>query len=368
MKRFAAVLISTVLLTSATVHAEPATSAQSAVLIEATSGTVIYEKNAHEMRPMASTTKIMTALVALEKSDLTKTVTISEKAVGVEGSSIYLYRNEKLSMEDLVYALMLESANDAAAAIAVELAGGIDEFADMMNSKASELELNSTHFTNPHGLDNSEHYTTAYDLARLAAYSMNNEQFCKIVSTYKRVIPLKESEGARLLLNHNKLIKRYDGAIGVKTGFTKKSGRCLVSAAERDGVRFIAVTLNAPDDWNDHAAMLDYGFSKYERILLSESGGNGFVMPVVDGNISYIQCHSSAEVYAVLPKDKINITQVTELDRFFYAPIKAGEMLGRILYYNNGEIVAEVPITADFDVELVEQRFNFFDWLKGLIG
>ena len=212
------------------VSAEPATpgvSASAAILMEAESGTVVFEKNADEMRSMASTTKIMTGLLALETEDPQTLVTVSPKAVGVEGSSVYLYQNEQLTVEDLVYAVMLESANDAAAAVAIHVAGSIEAFAELMNRKAESLGMTHTHFSNPHGLDAADHYTTARDLATLARYALQNEEFRTVVSTKRRVIPLRGNEGARLLLNHNRLLRSYSGAIGVKTGFTKKSGRCL---------------------------------------------------------------------------------------------------------------------------------------------
>jgi D-alanyl-D-alanine carboxypeptidase len=226
----------------------PSVSARSAIVVEAETGRVIWAKNAHVSLPMASTTKIMTALVALENADPEKTVSIPPDAVGVEGSSVYLYEDERLRLEDLLYAMLLESANDAAAAIAIEVGGSIEGFSEMMNAKAEELGLERTSFANPHGLDDPEHYTTAAELARIAVAAMKNESFCNIVSTYKKTIPLNETEGVRLLINHNKMLSRYDGAVGIKTGYTKKSGRCLVSAAERDHVKLICVTLNAPDD------------------------------------------------------------------------------------------------------------------------
>ena len=240
-------------------------SAYAAVLYEPVSGTVLFEKNSREVLPVASTTKIMTALVALENGDCDKKISVSPKACGIEGSCIYLTAGEKLTLEDLLYALMLESANDAAAAIAYEISGGIDEFAALMNKKAVELGLSDTHFTNPHGLDNEAHYTTASDLAKLTAHAMKNDRFRKIVSTYKYQIPMN-GDGVRVLLNHNKLLKLSQDVIGVKTGFTKRSGRCLVSAAERDGVAVIAVTLNAPDDWNAPRSMLWLGFAEYHNV------------------------------------------------------------------------------------------------------
>ena len=236
-------------------------SAKSAALYDPTSNSFLYTKNADTRLPMASTTKIMTALVAIENSSLDKDVLVCDMAIGTEGSSLYLKKDEIMSMGDLLMGLMLRSANDAAVAIAYEVAGSIEAFADKMNEKAAEIGAINTHFTNPHGLDDKNHYTTATDLALIAAEALKNDIFVEIVSTKKCII--KNFDGdARLLINHNKLLTLYDGAIGVKTGFTKKSGRCLVGAAERDGVRLIAVTINAPNDWNDHQTLFDFGFSK----------------------------------------------------------------------------------------------------------
>lgn len=236
-------------------------SAKSAVLYDPYSQSFLYSKNADARLPMASTTKIMTALVAIENSQLETLVNISDKAIGTEGSSLYLKHGESMTMEDLLFGLMLRSANDAAAAIAYEISGSIEAFAEKMNETALTMGLKDTHFTNPHGLDNNSHYTTARELAVITGEALKNDVFLKIVSTKKHIIKNADGE-ARLLINHNKLLNMYENTIGVKTGFTKKSGRCLVGAAERDGVRLITVTISAPDDWNDHIALFNYGFKK----------------------------------------------------------------------------------------------------------
>lgn len=235
-------------------------SAKSAALYDPSTKSFLYTKNADTRLPMASTTKIMTALVAIERCPLEKEVLVADEAIGTEGSSLYLKKGEALTMGDLLMGLMLRSANDAAAAIAYEISGGIEAFSELMNEKASALGLVDTHFTNPHGLDDEDHYTTAKELALLSAAALENDTFRDIVSTKKCIIKNADGE-ARLLINHNKMLGSYEGSIGVKTGFTKRSGRSLVSAAERGNVRLITVTINAPDDWRDHKTMLDYGFS-----------------------------------------------------------------------------------------------------------
>lgn len=341
----------------------PQISAEAAILIETGSGTVIGAKNADKRMPMASTTKIMTALVALEKSDIRKTVSVSPSAVGVEGSSVYLYEGENLTISDLLYAMMLESANDAATAIAIEIGGSVDGFADLMNEKAQSMGLVDTHFTNPHGLDNDEHYTTARELGIIAMEAMKNEAFRSIVSTYKKTIPLNDTEGVRLLINHNKMLKGYVGAIGIKTGYTKKSGRCLVSAAERDGVSLIAVTLNAPNDWQDHAKMLDFGFSLFESRLLCSDKELTYTVPTVGGDRDYVTVKNKGDVRIILPKGTKAITSSVELPKFTYAPISEGEQLGRIVYYSDGKEIASAPLYAAFDCERTVYKKSLIDRL-----
>lgn len=343
-------------------------SAKAAVLIEATTGRVISAKNADMRLPMASTTKIMTALVAIENCDISTMVTISPDAVGVEGSSIYLSEGEQLSLEDLLYALLLASANDAAAAIAIEVGGSIKGFAEMMNAKARELGLSNTHFTNPHGLDDPEHYTTASELAKIACAAMQNEVFRAIVSTGKRTIPQNDGESVRLLVNHNKLLNGYEGCIGVKTGFTKQSGRCLVSAAERDGIELIAVTLSAPDDWNDHKTMLDYGFSLYESRTLCGEGEFQYTMPVISGGMDYVILKNEDVVALTLPKNIPEIECTVELPSFIYAPVSQGEQVGSLIYTVDGNIVAEMPIIASYSVDRTTYKKNFWERLSSLFG
>ncbi len=344
--------------------AAPAVSAHAAVLMEAESGEVLLNENAHERLPMASTTKIMTALVALRYGDLKMEVTVSPVAVGIEGSSVYLKAGECLTMEQLLYALLLESANDAAAAIAIAVAGDIPTFASLMNETAAEIGLTESHFTNPHGLNEAEHYTTAYDLALLARYALRNEAFVKIVSTYKTTIPLNGSEGTRVLVNHNKLLKSYEGAMGVKTGYTRASGRCLVSAAERDGVTMIAVTLSAPDDWRDHAAMLDYGFSLYTSVSLLSADEYTCALPCLFGTMETVTVSNREEVTAVLPVDHGKITMKAEIRRPLAAPLEANEEIGLLSFVCDGKTVATTPLYTDHAVPCVPREPSLFERFK----
>ena len=351
----------------------PSVSAKSAILIEAESGRILYAKNANQRLPMASTTKIMTALVALESAPPDRIVRIPLEAVGVEGSSVYLYEGEELTLEQLLYALLLSSANDAAVAIAVGLAGSVEGFADRMNAKAAALGLTNTHFVNPHGLDDPDHYTTAAELASITREALKNPLFRKIVSTKKATIPQGGEADRRLLVNHNKLLNRYAGAIGVKTGYTKRSGRSLVSAAERDGVTLIGVTINAPSDWNDHTALLDYGFSVCSRTVLAEIGSQTHSIPVVGGVTDTITV-SNAEILAViLPTDHGAIRAVVELPRFVYAEIQKDEKLGQVVFWcdTDGDGIEErIGILPLHAAETVKKRpkKGFWNRLLRLFG
>ncbi|MBO5338547.1 MAG: D-alanyl-D-alanine carboxypeptidase [Clostridia bacterium] len=337
-------------------------SGKSAVLIEADSGEVIYEKNADIRLPMASTTKIMTGIIAIENCPLDEVVKIPKEAVGIEGSSIYLIEGEELTVRELLYALLLESANDASVALAIKTSGDVSEFADLMNRKADELCLENTHFTNPHGLDDDEHYTSASDLSKITAYAMKNPVFKEIVSTYKKTIPLNNGEGTRVLINHNKLLRSYNGSNGVKTGYTKHSGRCFVSSAQRDGVNLICVTLNAPNDWHDHSALLDYGFEKYESVDLAEAGDYLLELNVIDGKKSTVLVSNTEPLSVTLKKDNINISAKAEYNRLLSAPISKGDTIGRIVFYNNDEKIGAIDLVALENINEINYK-NFFERL-----
>ncbi len=261
------------------VNATPSISAQSALVMEAGSKRVLYEKTAHTKLPMASTTKIITAMVALEQGKLKDRIKISSTAAGVEGSSMYLEAGEIMTLEELLYGLMLSSGNDAAVAIA-EYFGGIEKFVSLMNQKAKELGAKNTHFENPNGLPDENHYSTAYDMALLTAHGLSNPDFAKIVSTKSYSIAGEEKSYPRTLSNHNKLLRMMEDCIGVKTGFTKAAGRCLVSAAKRNGMTLICVTLNAPSDWNDHRNLYDHLYSVYRLSPILRAGTPLGIIPV----------------------------------------------------------------------------------------
>ena len=342
--------------------ASPGTSAECACLYLPHNNSVLYDKNANRRHPMASTTKIMTALVALENSAPDEIVTVSPAAVGIEGSSIYLSAGSRFRMDSLLYAMLLESANDAAAAIAIHVGGSVEGFADLMNETADALGLSDTHFTNPHGLAEDEHYTTAAELAKITAAAMENPLFCEIVSTKHKTVTDIDGTVTRSLVNHNKLLRAYPDCTGVKTGFTKKSGRCLVSAAERDGMRLIAVTLGAPDDWRDHRAMLDYGFSLYEGSLPCAS--YTCRIPVLLGKQDSVALALAEPAHFVLRRGESPITVRAEVNRYAIAPIKAGDTLGKLVYLQDGKKIAERDLLATEDVSAIPVRLSFFDKIK----
>ena len=328
------------------------TSARSAVLYQPETNVFLYSKNADERLPMASTTKIMTALVAIENTNPSDIVAIDDSAIGVEGSSAYLKVGDVLTMDELLYALLLQSANDAAVAIACHVSGDIECFSALMNEKAKELGLTNTSFTNPHGLDSEDHYTTARELAIIASAALKNERFKEIVSTYKK--SFVSEERSRTYVNHNKLLYLYDGCVGVKTGFTKKSGRCLVGAAEKDGLCFISVTLDAPSDWKDHSAMLNFGYERLERVCFAEEYDHVYKIPVIGGESDYITVANTEGADVIMKKGENSPEEHIKLVRYAVAPINQGDILGEIIYTIDGKEMARLPIVATDSVKKKE--------------
>ncbi|MBQ8144938.1 MAG: D-alanyl-D-alanine carboxypeptidase [Butyricicoccus sp.] len=334
-----------------------AVSAQSAVVLDGLTGECLYAKNADVQLPMASTTKIMTAITAIEMGDLDRVYTVKREYTLVEGSSMYLREGEAITLRETLYGLMLMSGNDAALAVAGEC-GGQEAFVAAMNEKARMLGLPHTHFDNPNGLDGETHYTTARELARLTAYAMQNDTFCEIVSTEHH------AAGGRTMVNHNKLLRMYEDAVGVKTGFTKRAGRCLVSAAERDGRRLIAVTLNAPDDWNDHMELLDNAFAAYKQETLAESGETVCTVPVQSGWLREIGLTADETVTLSLTADELERLETVRRGRhFLYAPIEKGEPCGELVWLLDGKVVARVGLTAAETSAQLEETVSFWERL-----
>ena len=368
----AAILILTLLLSLLPIYASPESakspnvSARSATLYEPETSRFLYSKNATERLPMASTTKIMTALIAIEHAELDDIVKIDDRAIGVEGSSAYLRRGDILTMEELLYALLLQSANDAAVAIACHIGGGIEGFAEIMNERAESLGLSDTHFTNPHGLDDPEHYTTANELAIIAAEAIGNPTFRKISSTYQKSFITEDR--SRTYVNHNKLLKLYDGSIGMKTGFTKKSGRCLVGAAERDGLTFITVTLDAPNDWNDHREMFDFGYSKLEKITLATPYEFSYDMKILDGNSQSVTVTNTDEASIIIERGEHTVEKFVKLARYGIAPVRSGEILGEIIFTLDGEKAASVKLISSDTVDKKQEDGFFKRLYKNIFG
>ena len=340
--------------------------AKSAALYEPTSGKFLYSKNMNTRLPMASTTKIMTGLIAIERSNLDEVIAVPPEGVGVEGSSVYLTEGDTLTVRDLVYSLLLQSANDAATVLAIKIGGDEAAFADIMNNRALEMGLTDTHFDNPHGLDSETHYTTAHDLAVMTGVALENTTFRRIVSTYKYSFRL--SDKTRTVVNHNKLLRSYDGCIGVKTGYTKRCGRCLVGAAERDGMTLISVTLDDPDDWRDHTAMLDYGFGNYERVptdsVIHDFECSIYVINGVKDNIA-VCVKSPEEIYLIRPKGTSDFSYEVSIEKSVNAPIEIGDKLGEIVFKRDGDTVAIGDVVAAEAVDTPrKKKFNIFEFFK----
>ncbi len=358
MKKIAVVLILAIALSFRVNASELSVSAKAAVLINGKSGEIIYSKNCDKKLSMASTTKIMTALILCEYGNFNKEVVVTAEMLKVEGSSMGLLPGDKVTLKDLLYGLMLSSGNDAANVIAFTIGGSLNGFVEIMNEKARELELTSTHFETPSGLDGENHYTTAYELALLTQYAMQNPEFKQAVATEKATLNYGDPPYKRTLKNHNKLLKTYEGAIGVKTGFTKKSGRCLVSAAERGGKFLIAVTLNASNDWQDHKTMLDYGFSaikQTEYIPLTDSCS----IPIINGKSESLTVN--IESLTVNSVEIGNIECKIYLPQFLYAPINKGDIVGKAVYSMNGNVLAEKLFKAPIDIDTLPIKESVSD-------
>lgn len=336
-----------------------ALSAQKAILMDAATGRVIYAQNADDRSLIASTTKIMTALIICEQCNVLDRMRIPKEAVGIEGSSMYLQEGEVLTVQELLYGLMLHSGNDAAVALAIYCGGTVEGFAQLMNDKARVLGLRNTHFENPNGLDAPGHYSTAEDLAILAAYAMENPIFRKTVSTKSIKI------GQRYLRNHNKLLWQVEGAEGIKTGYTRAAGRILVSSAARDGRRLIAVTINAPDDWNDHAALLNRGFSDYSCRRILCAGDTVGTVEIAGGQAGTVELLAAQDfIYALTQEEQVEL--VIPGPGFVYAPVAQGAEAGFAHVCIDGKSVGKVPLFYGETIEKTAETKR--NWIDRLIG
>ncbi|MCP3025810.1 D-alanyl-D-alanine carboxypeptidase family protein [Halobacillus sp. A5] len=348
------VLVFTLFGRSAVVYSEPEStlfvSAEHAVLIDAESGRVLFEKDSYSSSLIASTTKIMTAIIAVESGMMEEEVVVSERAIRTEGSSIYLTKGEKIKLKDLVYGLMLRSGNDSAIAIAEHVGGSAEGFTQMMNEKAAWLGMQASNFENPHGLDGENHVSSAYDLALLMAYSMKNETFREVTGS----VSYKSENRTYSWQNKNKLLTSlYEHTTGGKTGFTKRAGRTLVSSAEKDGMELIAVTLNAPSDWSDHERMYEWGFNNFETYKLQEEG-----YTEANGNLYY------------LPKDILFPLTESEKNQIkaVFKPNAEGETYkGVRTYHLNENLVAESQVLAKRPPQpWLDSSLSFFKRMVGV--
>ena len=334
-------------------------SAEKAVLMDAQTKRILYARNGDERGLIASTTKIMTALIICEQCNVLDRIRIPKEAVGIEGSSMYLTEGEILTIQDLLYGLMLRSGNDAATALAIYCGGTVEGFAQLMNDKARQLGLRNSHFENPHGLDSPGHYSTAHDMAILTSYAMKNPIFARTVATRQ------VTAGKRTLKNHNKLLWLLEDADGVKTGYTKAAGRILVSSATRQGRRLIAVTMNASDDWNDHMKLLEDGFKRYCVEQLVTSGETVGWIEIAGGTDSSVELIAGEDFSYPLAVDE-NPEFIIQGKGFEYAPVIAGESAGVLYICIGNTVVGKVPVFYGATVEQSNPEKTSF-WKK-LIG
>lgn len=342
--------------------------AEGAVLMEAQSGRVLFEQNADERLPMASTTKIMTAMLALEQENLDEAFVVDSDAIRVEGSSMGLVAGDSVTLRTLAAGMLLASGNDAANAAAVRIAGSKEAFVAKMNARASELGMTNTSFETPSGLDGEAHYSSARDMARLAQEALKNPAFAQICSQYRMTLEYGNPPYKRWLRNHNRLLEDYQGAIGVKTGFTKHAGRCLVSAAEREGVTLIAVTLDCPDDWRDHAAMLNYGFG---QVKLADFSAQVSPMAVAVGGgvwdaVSVIPAQTVS--VPLLQGEEQRIKVDVRLEPFVLAPVRKGAAVGEVCLLLDGKELASIPLCVTDDVPARTLHEAEQGWMEKLLG
>ena len=343
----------------------PQNGAKAYALMEITTGRMLAEKNSAEQLPMASTTKIMTAILAIENGDMEELVTVPRECQGIEGTSIYLRGGETLPLKELVWGLMLASGNDAAETIAHHIGGSLEGFAEMMNEKAREIGAVNTNFVTPHGLPCEGHYTTAEDLAKIACYAMGNETFRQIVSTGSMDLPADEDSPARYLRNKNKLLHQYEGGMGVKTGYTDAAGKCLVGAAEREGMGLVSVVLNDRQMFPDSMALLDHGFETYSMVSVAEKGEILGTIPVENGQADTVDFAANEDICLPLTADEGNMIEkrINITDKLT-APVAEHAEAGELQIYLQGELLKEVPL---YTVSAVEE-LTFWQKLKQKLG
>lgn len=325
-------------------------SAQSAVLICVNDGKVLFSKNENKKMSMASTTKILTSLIAIEAATPDREIIVTDEMVSVEGTSMGLKPGDSVSLRELVYGMMLQSGNDAANTVAYVLGGNPKRFAEIMNNRAAEIGMKNSSFVTASGLDDENHYSTAYDMGLLASVCIKNPEFRIICSSKTARLTYGNPPYARILTNHNRLLWKYSDCIGIKTGFTKKSGRCLVSAAERNGIILVAVTLNAGDDWNDHISMFEYGFSKVKPM---KTGCNqqDMILRICGGIDNSVPIKLARE--CIIPENQICNYRLN-IRPFEYAPVECGMVVGNAVFVSDDGVIDEIPVITDGSTKRAE--------------
>lgn len=343
--------------------------AEAAVVMDADSGRLLYAQNPDKRLANASTTKIMTALLTLEQPDQDRYFTVDSDAIQVEGTTMGLQPGDSVTLHQLAAGMLLPSGNDAANAAAVEIAGSEEAFVRLMNQRAAELGLENTQYRNPSGLDAEGHYSSARDLAALAAHALENEDFEDIVSKQEIRMAFGNPPYNRSLYTTNKLLERYPYAIGVKTGYTDDAGLCLVTAAEKDGTRLIIVTLNGKDDVNTHMRLYEHFFPLLARVDLS-GFTEGLSVPVTGGTRDSVAAVPAAEPEAaLLEREYDELTREVELSQFVYAPVEAGQVLGEIRLLSGDKVVWQSALVADSDVPaLTRERQGILEFIGLLLG
>ncbi len=350
-------------------RAQQDVSAKSAILIEAVSGRVLFEKNALEKMPMASTTKIMTAIIAIENCSINDTVVVGQNASGVEGSSIWLSVGEKMSLLDMLFGLMLASGNDAAIAIAEHVGQNVENFVTMMNQKAKDIGAYNTNFVNPNGLPDDNHYTTAYDLALISAYAMQLNVFREIVKTQYKTIPWEGHEWDRVVKNKNKILWNYDGGNGIKTGYTKQAGRCLCAAAERDGMQLVSVVLSAPDMFGDCMSMLNSGFENFSYKKILEADEFIGSVDVLQGMEDNFKVFTGSDAYYPLTDEEYGkLEKRIYIDKSVDAPVVKDQKVGYIDILLGENKIYTVALTAPESIGENSYKFNLSRLLDSWIN
>lgn len=350
---------------------EPNVSAKSAILICADSGSVIFKKNENMPLPMASTTKIMTAVLALEYIDACsdKEVEITDEIVRVEGTSMGLAPGDIVSISSLAQGMMLCSGNDSANAISIAVSGNTDKFISLMNEKAKSIGMKNTKFSTPSGLDKDDHHSTAEDMAVLGAYAMENPEFSNIVSKKFAGIKFINPSKTLKLKNHNKLLSLYEGCIGIKTGFTKQAGRCLVSCAEKDNIKLICVTLNAPNDWDDHTNLYNYGF-KNTVVKTFDDSGFKTQIPIENQNNKFAEAYCNSSFTKCFKKgDENKVIRKVEIQKYCKVPLEKGQILGKVIYCLDEKIIGENNIISATELKNDQpHKKGFFKSLRDFFG